>query len=158
MAKTLVAYFSPTGTTKRAAQQVAATTGGDLFEIRPAQPYTAADLDWRDAASRSTAEKADRSIRPAIADTVADMGAYGTAFVGFPIWWYREPNIVDTFLEAYDFSGKTVVPFCTSGGSGVGKIDQYVADLVPAAARKPAQLLNGMGAERVASWVAGLGL
>lgn len=154
--RTLVAYFSASGVTKHAAREVANAAGGDLFEIVPEQPYTAADLNWRDKASRSTVENNERSIRPVIASAVDDMGAYDTVFVGFPIWWYREPNIIDTFLEAYDFAGKTVVPFCTSGGSNVGKIDQYVAELVPGAVLKPAKLLNGMGPARIEAWVDGL--
>ena len=95
-------------------------TGGDLFEIRPETAYTAADLDWNDRRSRSTQEMNDPKSRPAIADRVEDMAQYDTVFVGFPIWWYQAPRIIETFLESYDFAGKTVIPFATSGGSGMG--------------------------------------
>ena len=98
MAKALVAYFSVSGTTKRLAERLAQATGADLFEIKPAQPYTAADVDWRNKRSRSSVEMEDRSSRPAIASKVADMASYDVVFVGFPIWWYREPSIIDTFM------------------------------------------------------------
>ena len=111
MSKTLVAYFSASGVTARAAKEIADAVGADLYEIAPAQPYTAADLDWTDKKSRSTAEMNDPGCRPEIAGTVEDMDQYDTVFVGFPVWWYVEPRIVDTFLESYDFSGKTLIPF-----------------------------------------------
>ena len=120
MSKKLVAYFSASGTTARAAKDLAKAAGADLYEIKPAVPYTRADLNWQDKSSRSSVEMRDKSSRPALADTSANIAEYDTIFVGFPIWWYREPSIIDTFLEAYDFTGKTVVPFCTSGGSGLG--------------------------------------
>ena len=120
MAKALVAYFSASGVTAKVAEKLANAAGADLYEIEPAVPYTRADLNWMDKKSRSTVEMNDRSCRPAIGNRVADMAQYGVVFVGFPVWWYREPSIIDTFMEAYDFSGKTVVPFCTSGGSGLG--------------------------------------
>ena len=120
MAKALVAYFSASGTTGSLAERLAQAIGADLFEIVPEVPYTAADVDWRNKASRSSIEMNDRGSRPAIASHVEDMAAYDVVFVGFPIWWYREPSIIDTFMEAYDFAGKTVVPFATSGGSGIG--------------------------------------
>lgn len=129
--KILVAYFSCSGITKKAAEALASAVGADLYEILPEAPYTAADLDWMDKKSRSTIEMQDPSSRPAIAGTVADMDAYGTVFVGFPIWWYVAPAIIHTFLESYDFSGKTIVPFCTSGGSGAGKTDEVLHALVP---------------------------
>lgn len=121
MKKILVAYFSASGETKKLAKTIAGVTGGDLFEIAPQVPYTAADLDWMDAGSRSTVEMKDKKSRPAIAGQVQDMGQYETVFVGFPIWWYVAPTIINTFLDEYDFSGKTVIPFATSGGSGMGK-------------------------------------
>ena len=133
MAKALVAYFSVSGTTKRLAERLAQATGADLFEIKPAQPYTAADVDWRNKRSRSSVEMEDRSSRPAIASKVADMASYDVVFVGFPIWWYREPSIIDTFMEAYDFAGKTVVPFATSGGSGIGGSGANMAALASGA-------------------------
>ena len=120
--KVLVAYFSATGTTKGVAERLAAAIGADLFEIVPETPYTEADLNWRDKQSRSTLEMADRASRPAIAGAVTNLADYATVFVGYPIWWYREPSIVDTFVEgnAAALAGKTVVPFATSGGSGMG--------------------------------------
>ncbi len=120
MKKTLVAYFSATGTTKAAAQRLAKETGADLFEIAPAVPYTAADLDWRDKQSRSTKEMQDRSSRPAIKGSCPNIADYDTVWIGFPIWWYTAPTIVNTFIEAHDLSGKVLNVFATSGGSGVG--------------------------------------
>lgn len=133
MTKALVAYFSASGTTARLAERLAQATGADLFEIEPEVPYTAADIDWRDKSSRSSREMGDRGSRPAIASQVADMDGYDVVFVGFPIWWYREPSIIDTFMEAYDFAGKTVVPFATSGGSGIGDSGANMAALAPGA-------------------------
>jgi len=131
--KVLVAYFSATGTTAGVAERLAKATGGDLFEIKPVEPYTDADLDWRDKQSRSSVEMADKSSRPAIASKVEDMSKYDVVFVGFPIWWYREPSIIDTFMESYDFAGKTVVPFATSGGSGMGDSGKIMQLLAPQA-------------------------
>ena len=133
MKKALVAYFSAEGTTARLAKKLAEAIGADLFEIAPETPYTRADLDWRDKASRSTLEMQDRSCRPAIAGRVEDMAAYDVVFVGYPIWWYREPSIIDTFMEAYDFAGKSVVPFATSGGSGMADSGANMAALAPGA-------------------------
>ena len=121
MSKTLVAYFSASGVTKRTAENLAAAAEADLYEIRPAVPYTSADLNWMDKSSRSTIEMKDKSSRPELADTDADIDAYDRIFVGFPIWWYTAPAIIKTFLESYDFSGKTIILFATSGGSGLGK-------------------------------------
>ena len=146
MHQILVAYFSASGVTKRAAEELARAVGADLYEIAPAQPYTAADLDWTDKKSRSTLEMNDPACRPAIAAPVEDMERYDTVFVGFPIWWYVEPRIVDTFLESYDFSGKTVIPFATSGGSGIGGAEKSMRSLCPGAVWKPGRLLNGGGA------------
>ena len=120
MSNKLVAYFSAGGVTRSVAEKLADEIGADLFEIVPEKPYTNADLDWQNSRSRSSVEMKDRNARPAIASKVADMSRYDVIFVGFPIWWYREPSIIDTFMEAYDFSGKTIVPFATSGGSGLG--------------------------------------
>ena len=131
--KVLVAYFSATGTTAGVAERLAKATGGDLFEIKPKQPYTTADLDWRDKQSRSSVEMNDMSTRPVIASKVEDMSLYDIVFVGFPIWWYREPSIIDTFMESYDFAGKTVIPFATSGGSGMGKSGEIMQSLSPKA-------------------------
>ena len=121
MGKTLVAYFSASGVTKKLAQTLADAIGADLFAIEPKVPYTRADLNWMDKQSRSTIEMQNPASRPEIAGTCANIADYDTVFVGFPIWWYVAPTIINTFLEAYDFSGKTVIPFATSGGSGMGK-------------------------------------
>ncbi len=121
MKRALVAYFSCTGTTKRAAQALAEAIGADLYAIRPKQPYTQEDLNWMDKKSRSSLEMNDPHSRPEIEGRAEGMEGYETVFVGFPIWWYVAPHIINTFLESYDFAGKTVVPFATSGGSGMGK-------------------------------------
>ena len=120
MSKALVAYFSASGVTAKLAERLADGIGADLFEIRPEAPYTDADLNWRNSKSRSSVEMNDRSCRPGISSSVDDMAQYDVVFVGFPVWWYREPSIIDTFMESYDFSGKTVVPFATSGMSAIG--------------------------------------
>ena len=120
MRKTLVAYFSASGVTAKLAERLAEGIDADLFEIKPEKPYTKADLNWHDSKSRSSLEMNDRSCRPAIGSKVDNMGQYEVVFVGFPVWWYREPSIIDTFMEQYDFSGKTVIPFATSGMSGIG--------------------------------------
>ena len=146
MSKTLVAYFSASGVTAHAAKEVARALGADLYEIRPAQPYTQADLNWRDKDSRSTAEMRDPASRPAIAEPAAEMDQYDTVFVGFPIWWGVEPRIVDTFLESYDFSGKTLIPFATSGGSGIKTAERSVQAHCPKATWKKGQLVDGAGA------------
>ena len=117
MSKVLVAYFSAGGVTAKVAERLAKETGAQLFEIIPEILYSRKDLDWQDKSSRSSVEMNDKGCRPAIRYTTEDMGQYHVIFVGFPVWWYREPSIIDTFMEAYDFSGKTVVPFATSGGS-----------------------------------------
>ncbi len=133
MAKALVAFFSASGVTAQVAERLASAIGADLYEIKPEVPYTSRDLDWRNKRSRSSVEMSDSSSRPAIATRVENMGAYDVVFVGFPIWWYREPSIIDTFIEAYDFSGKTVVPFATSGGSGMGNVTRNLQALAPEA-------------------------
>ena len=157
MGKTLVAYFSASGVTEKKAQLLAQVTGGDLFEIEPAVPYTSADLNWMDKKSRSTLEMKDPSSRPEIAKKVADMDAYDTVYVGFPVWWYVEPSIINTFLESYDFSGKTVVPFCTSGGSGTGKMDAVMHGVCKGNVNwKPAKLVNGFDAGKMKAWVESL--
>lgn len=130
MDKILVAYFSASGTTKRVAEVLANVSGGDLFEIEPAQKYTSDDLNWMDSNSRSSIEMADRNCRPEIKSKV-DISKYDCIFVGFPIWWYREPSIIDTFMESYDFSGKTIIPFATSGSSGLGESQNNIQNLAP---------------------------
>ena len=130
MNRILVAYFSASGVTAAAAAELAKAEGADLFEIRPEELYTAAALDWRDQKSRSTLEMADLNCRPAIVGRVEDMAQYDAVFIGFPIWWGREPSVVDTFLDGYDFKGKKIIPFCTSGGSGMGKTAERIRSLV----------------------------
>ena len=142
MAKTLVAYFSASGTTAHTAKEIAQAVDADLYEIRPAQPYTTADLDWNDKRSRSTVEMNDPACRPENAGAVENMEQYDTIFVGFPIWWYVEPRIVDTFLESYDFSGKTVIPFATSGGSGISRAEKSLREHCPKANWKQGKLVN----------------
>ena len=131
--KVLIAYFSASGVTAKVADKLAKATGADLFEIKPAKPYTTADLDWTNKKSRSSVEMADINSRPKIANKVVDMNKYDVIFVGFPIWWYREPSIIDTFMESYDFSGKQVVPFATSGSSGMGNSGSIMQKLAPKA-------------------------
>ena len=128
----LVAYFSATGTTAKAAKALAKAVGGDLYEIKPAVPYTSADLDWTNKSSRSSLEMKDANSRPALADTNAPVAGHDVIFLGFPVWWYVAPTILNTFLEAYDFRGKTIVLFATSGSSGLGK---SAAGLRPSAPR-----------------------
>ncbi len=130
MSKKLVAYFSVSGVTARVAQEIAAVENADCFEIRPEAPYTKEDLDWTNKQSRSTLEMSDPNCRPALAGCVDNMADYDVVFVGFPIWWGREPSAVDTFLTAYDFGGKKIVPFCTSGGSDIGRTAERIQSLV----------------------------
>lgn len=125
--KTLVAYFSASGTTKMVANRLAGAIGADIFEIEPKIPYSNQDLDWTNKNSRSSLEMNDRSSRPAVAKKVSNMEQYDKIFVGFPIWWYVAPTIVNSFLEQYDLSGKTIVPFATSGGSGMGETNKHLA-------------------------------
>lgn len=145
MKKALVAYFSASGVTAQLARTLAETVDGDLFEIVPVQSYTAADLNWTDKKSRSTIEMKDAKSRPAIAETVRDMQRYDVVFVGFPIWWYEAPRIVQSFLEAYDLSGKTIVPFATSGGSGMGRSAAALSSSCPGAEMRvgASRLFNG---------------
>lgn len=132
MSKTLVAYFSASGVTAKAAKEVAQAIGADLYEIRPAEPYTAADLDWRNKQSRSTLEMNDPDSRPAMAAPAPDMAQYDAVFLGFPIWWGVEPRVVDTFLESQDLTGKRVIPFATSGGSGMPYAQRHLQGQYPA--------------------------
>jgi len=129
MSKALVAYFSASGVTEKLAKKLADGIGADLFEIEPEVPYTKADLNWMNKKSRSSVEMNDRNCRPAIRSRVDNMTQYDVVYVGFPVWWYREPSIIDTFMEAYDFSGKTVVPFATSGMSAIGDSGKNMQEL-----------------------------
>lgn len=131
--KVLVAYFSATGTTEKLASKLAKVTNADLFKITPEQPYTADDLNWMNKQSRSSVEMNDKNCRPAISSKIEDISKYDVIFVGFPVWWYREPSIIDTFMESYDFTGKTVIPFATSGGSPIGDSGKNMQQLAPKA-------------------------
>lgn len=142
MTKTLVAYFSASGTTMDVANHLARVTDSDLFAIVPANPYTSADLNWRDKQSRSTREAADPSCRPAITSRVEHIEDYDTIFLGFPIWWYVAPTIINTFLESHDLTGKTVVLFATSGGSGMGKTASVLRASAPGAKIVDGGILN----------------
>mgnify|MGYP000869327124 CR=1 FL=1 len=160
MSKKLVAYFSASGNTGKVAKVLAEAVGADLYEIKPEVPYTQADLNWRDKNARSTIEMNDKSSRPTIADKDANVGAYDVVFIGFPIWWYVAPTIINTFLESYDFAGKTIVLFATSGSSGFGKTVDNLKGGVPASTViKEGGVLNGrQSKEDLAAWVDGLGL
>ena len=151
--KSLVVYFSCSGVTKKTAELLSDVAGADLFEIRPEVPYTKADLDWMDKKSRSTVEMNDPSSRPAIADKVEHMEQYDTVYVGFPIWWYVAPTIINTFLESYDFSGKTVIPFATSGGSGFGNTIKELQPSAPQAQFVEGKLLNHVNKKSIEEWV-----
>lgn len=153
MSKKLVAYFSASGVTESVAKTLAKTIGADLYEIKPEIPYSKADLDWRDKNSRSSVEMNNPDSRPKIADKNANIGEYDTIFVGFPIWWYTAPTIIKTFLESYDFGGKTIVPFATSGGSGMGKTAEDLQKTVPLAKVKSGKMLNGrLSADKLKEW------
>lgn len=153
MKKTLVAYFSASGTTKAVAQQLAEVAGADLHEIKPEQPYTDADLDWNDKQSRSTIEMNDKNSRPAITAKLQNMNDYEVVYVGFPIWWYTCPTIINTFMEAYDFSGKTVIPFATSGGSSIKKACADLKASYPNVDWKEGKLLNHASKDELQEWV-----
>ncbi len=145
MGKTLVAYFSASGVTAKVADKLADALGADIYEIRPETPYTKADLNWMDKNSRSTIEMNDKTIRPAIADQNARIDEYNTIFLGFPIWWYVAPTIINTFLESYDFSGKKIILFATSGGSKFGKTVEELKVSVPDSCEIiEGKLLNGI--------------
>lgn len=131
MKSALVAYFSPTGTTKRIANMLAESVGAKVFEIVPKKPYTRTDLDWTNDNSRTSLEMKDKDCRPEIESRVRDMAQYDVVFIGFPIWWYREPSIIDTFVESHNFDGKLIVPFATSGGSLIGDSYKNIQSLAP---------------------------
>ncbi len=155
----LVAYFSATGTTAKAAKVLANAVGGTLYEIKPAVPYTSADLNWMDKGSRSSVEMKDPNSRPALADTDAPVAGHDVIFLGFPVWWYVAPTILNTFLEAYDFTGKTIVLFATSGGSGLGKSAAGLRSSAPDAKIVDGRMLNGHLKEaELKAWAEGLKL
>ena len=153
MNKKLVAYFSASGVTKAAAERLAKAADADLYEIKPAVPYTRADLDWTNKKSRSSVEMNDQTSRPEIAETLSHMENYDTVFIGFPIWWYVAPTIINTFVESYDFSGKTIVPFATSSGSGMGKTVEELKALCPTANWEKGKMLNRVSNQELTTWV-----
>ena len=154
--KKLVAYFSASGVTKAAAERLAKAAGADLFEIKPAVPYTRADLDWMNKKSRSSVEMNNPDSRPEIEARLSNMEDYDTVFIGFPIWWYVAPTIINAFVESYDFSGKTIIPFATSGGSGMGKTVEVLKPLCPSANWEKGKMLNRVSDRELENWVKGL--
>lgn len=159
MSKKLVAYFSASGVTAGVAEKLAEAAGADLYEIKPAVPYTKADLDWMNKQSRSSVEMSDLSSRPEISGKVENMDDYDVIFVGFPIWWYVAPTIINTFLESYNLTGKTIILFATSGGSGFGKTAEKLADSCKGAVIKGEKLLNGkVDKDTLSGWVKELGV
>lgn len=157
MSKTLVAFFSASGVTRQVAQKLAAAAQADLYEIKPAVPYTQADLNWRDKSSRSSVEMQNLAIRPQMADTDAKIEQYDRILLGYPIWWYMAPTIINTFLESYDFSGKSIILFATSGGSGFGKSVKELSLSCPNATIREGRMLNGNPSEQeLRQWVESL--
>ena len=153
----LVAYFSATGTTKGVAERIASVTGGDLYEILAAEPYTEADLNYNDNSSRSTSEQNDKSVRPEIGSEDISLEGYTTIYLGFPIWWGEEPRILDTFVEKYNFDGITVIPFCTSGGSGSGRSGPNMEELAGSGTWLDGERFSGsVSEEELKSWIDGL--
>ena len=154
---TLVVYFSATGTTKGVAEKIAAITGADTYEIKAAQEYTDADLNWNDSNSRSTKEQNDSSVRPEIGSEAISLDGYTTIYIGYPIWWGEEPRIMDTFVESYNFDGITLIPFCTSGGSGIGRSGQNLADNAGSGTWLDGKRFDGGVSENeLKSWIGGL--
>ncbi len=153
----LVVYFSATGTTKGVAEKIAAITGADTYEIIAAEPYSDADLNWNDRNSRTTLEQNDKSVRPGIGSEAIDLSGYTTVYVGYPIWWGEEPRIMDTFAESYDFSGKTMIPFCTSGSSGIGSSGKNLEKLTSGATWLDGKRFGGSVSETdLQAWIDGL--
>lgn len=153
MGKKLVAYFSASGTTKKAAEMIAKAAKADLYEIVPKQLYSKADLNWMDKKSRSSVEMSDKKYRPEITDTDANISNYDEIILGFPIWWYVAPTIINTFLESYDFSGKKIVLFATSGGSGFGNTVRELQDSAPGAVIEEGEVFNKTTKQKIAAWV-----
>ena len=156
MSKILVAFFSASGTTKKTAEMIAEEVKADLFEIEPKVSYTKADLDWMDKKSRSSVEMSDKKSRPEIIEKPMDMSSYDEIFLGFPIWWYVAPTIINTFLEAYDFSGKKIILFATSGGSGFGNTVKELQPSAPEAVIMEGRLLNRGTKQEISEWVKSL--
>lgn len=151
--KVLVAYFSATGTTENVAKIVAEVTDGALFQITPQVTYTSADLDWTDKQSRSSVEMKDKSSRPAIKSRVANINEYDIVYIGYPIWWYVAPTIINTFIEAHDLSGKTIIPFATSGGSPIGPTVEALRKTYPTLNIKDGALLNRATEKSIKAWI-----
>ena len=151
--RTLVAYFSSTGTTEKAAKLVAEAIDGTLYEIQPAKKYTAADLDWHDKSSRSSVEMADSKSRPALKSKLENLADYDTIYIGFPIWWNLAPRIINTFMESGDFAGKTVIPFATSGSSGISNAEKELRKSYPGITWQQGRLLNGASRETIKQWI-----
>ncbi len=159
MSGKLVAFFSASGVTAALAQRLSRAAGADLFEIKPAVPYTSADLDWTNASSRSSVEMKNPASRPEIAEKLPSMADYDVVFLGFPIWWYVAPTIINTFLESYDFSGKTIALFATSGGSPMGRTLEILRPLCNASVKwLPAKMLNGATDNDLNAWLKSLKL
>ncbi len=158
--KAMIAYFSCTGNTKALAETMAATLSADLYEIRPKVPYTSQDLNYNESGTRATTEQKDDSSRPALADVNANVGSYDVIVLAYPIWWGQAPRVLDTFVESYDFAGKTIVPVCTSGGSGLGSSADYLKTLMKGSADwKPGKEFNPRASrEEVKTWLDSLGL
>ena len=151
--KVLVAYFSASGTTARVAERLVGGIGADAFEIKASEPYSKEDLDWQDSKSRSSIEMNDRASRPAIAEVKENMAEYDVIFLGFPIWWYREPSIIDTFMESYDFAGKIIVPFATSGGSELKDTSRNIQALAKGAVVATGKRFDsGVGVDELKAW------
>ena len=156
---TLVVYFSATGTTKSVAETIASVTGADLYEITPAQPYSSDDLNYNDSSTRATREQHDKSVRPEISGQIESWDSYSVVFLGHPIWWGEEPRIMDTFVESYDFTGKTVIPFCTSGSSGVGSSDDNMkANAGTGTWFAGTRFKNGITEGDIQDWISGLNI
>ena len=158
MSKKLVAYFSASGVTKKVAEKISNIINGDLVEIEPVTRYTRADLNWNDKKSRSSIEMEDKSYRPEIIRHLDNLDDYDTVFVGFPIWWYIAPTIVNTFLESYNLEGKKIVPYFTSGGSGAGKTNEFLKSSCKGAILIPSQRLNVFDEEGIKNWIKELNL
>lgn len=155
--ETLVVYFSATGNTKGVAEKIASITGADIYEIKAAQEYTETDLDWNDPDSRTTHEQNDASVRPEIGSEPVSLEGYKTIYIGYPIWWGEEPRIMDTFVESYDFGGITMIPFCTSGGSGIGRSGQNLAENAGSGNwLEGARFSGGASEDELRSWIEGL--
>lgn len=151
--KTLVAYFSATGTTEKVAQQIATATGGTLYKIQPAKTYTSADLNWRNKSSRSSVEMADAKSRPALSGSLKNATEYDVIYIGFPIWWDLAPRVINTFIESYRFAGKTVIPFATSGGSSISNSEKELQKAYPEIKWGKGKLLNSPTQNEIKKWI-----